>query len=351
MGLVGEFFSWWSGQLGDLVPEAWRRDTRQTHAALILTPVFSDNSAPAVMARLDRRGRARNLGRVALDAPGIASLKRAISSLGRNYDTLVEVPSDMLLEKRLTLPLAAERDLDRVLAYEMDRETPFSVDEVYWDSSVETRDRQQKRMIARLSMVAKAELADVVGALFSAGLAPRALVGTNREGQTRSIPLRHEGAGSGGWLAYSVPAAAIACAILAVAAGGLPFLRQALALGAVETRIDAAKPAVEAVDRLRGHIEGDRQQAAALAAQRAFFGDPLAMLAAVTAALPDDTRLTELSFASRKLVLTGQSQGAAHLIGDITGNALIKNPTFSAPVTRMEPTKVDIFTITADMGP
>ena len=37
-----------------------------------------------------------------------------------------------MLAKTVTLPLAAERELEQVLAFEMDRETPFKAEELYW---------------------------------------------------------------------------------------------------------------------------------------------------------------------------------------------------------------------------
>ena len=100
---------------------------------------------------------------------------------------------------------------------------------------------------------------------------------------------------------------------------------------------------------LRQHIAGDRQQAENLAAQRAQFGDPLVMLAAVTAALPDDTCITELDFPMGKSTLTGQSKAAAHLSRDLSSKAAFKDPAFSAPVTRVERGKFDVFTISAQL--
>ena len=43
-----------------------------------------------------------------------------------------------ILAKSLTLPLATQPELRQVLSFEMDQETPFKPDELYWDHRLET---------------------------------------------------------------------------------------------------------------------------------------------------------------------------------------------------------------------
>jgi len=349
MGIIREFIRWWLSQLAELAPAGWRQVSAERRTSVILTPDFPAVTAASV--KLQKRGQTSFLGRFALDANGLQDLKRTISTTGRLDDILVELPGGALLEKHLSLPLAAERELDRVIAYEMDRETPFATDEVYWDSTIETRDRANRKLSVRLSMVAKEELAELAASLASAGFAPRALIAKAADGTLRFIPFHREAVRRSGWRAYAVPAALWACVVLGVLAAGLPFLRQYLALAEIDREIAELAPSVDIATQLRDRIEISRRDSDSVAAQRKLFGNPLAMLSAVTAALPDDTRLTELNLTQRKLVITGQSKAAARLIGDITKNPAIKDPAFSAPVTRVEAGKYDVFTITASMTP
>ena len=349
MGSIREFLRWWLGQLAEMVPAGWRRVSAEKRTSLILAPDFP--AATAASVRLEKRGHSSFLGRFSFDANGLQALKRAIAAVGRSADILVELPGDALLEKHLSLPLAAERELDRVIAYEMDRETPFAVDEVYWDSEIEARDRTHRKLAVRLSMVAKEELAELAMSLASAGLAPRALIAKAADGTTRYIPFHREAVRRSGWRAYALPVAAGACIVLGLFAVGLPFVRQYMALAQVDRELAELQPSVDIATQLRARIDASRRDNDSLAAERKLFGDPLAMLSAITAALPDDTRLTELNLTQRKLVITGQSKAAARLIGDITKNSAIKDPAFSAPVTRVEAGKYDVFTISAEMTP
>jgi general secretion pathway protein L len=337
-----EFYAWWLARLGELIPGARHDSAQRAQAVLIVTPDLSaPGEIPSVTARIERRGQSRRLGRLALDTEGLRALQRAAAPLGRTPETLIEMPAEAILEKRLVLPLAAERDLEQVLSYEMDRETPFAADEVYWGSTVEQRDRARRQIAVRLAMVTKAQLAGLTAALSRAALMPTALIA----GKT-TIPLAHGATRRNG---YATPVLAWACVALAIAAIGVPFLQQSIALDRVNRKIDALQPAVASVEGLRRHAADTRQQIAALAAQRRALGDPLVMLAAVTAALSDDTWLSGLEYSAGKLRLNGQSKAAAHLIGDMSRGAAFKNPEFSTPVTRAEDGKFDIFGLSAEM--
>jgi general secretion pathway protein L len=340
-----EFWDWWLSQLRELVPGTHGDATSRRRAVLVVASNRSNEGAPAsITARIERRGRAERLGKIALNPDGLRALKRTASSLGRTFQTLLEVPSSQVLEKKLVLPAAAERELDQVLVLAMDRETPFAADEVYWDGRVEERDRAKRLITVRLSMVAKAQFADLVAALTQAALAPTALIsGRNRR---IVIALDH---GSASRRHAVTMALALLCAVLAIAAIAVPFAQQSIALGRVDDQIDSLRPAVDAVERVRQRAANDRKQVEALAAQRAAFGDPLAMLAAVTAAIPDDTWLNSLEYSQGKLRISGQSKAASHLIGDMSKGTVFKNPEFAAPVTRAEDGKVDVFTISAEM--
>ena len=342
---VREFWDWWLSQLRELVAGAGGDASSHKGAVLVIAPEGSNEGAVAsVTARIERRGRAERLGKITLDAGSLRRLKRTASSMGKTYQTLLEVPSSQVLEKKLVLPQAAERELDQVLTLAMDRETPFAADEVYWDGRVEDRDRAKRAITVRLTMVAKAQFADLVTALSQAALAPTALI----SGSSRRITIALDH-GSAARRNTAPRALSLLCVALATAAIAVPFVRQSIALGRIDDQIDSLRPAVDAVERVRERVVSDRRQAEALAAQRAAFGDPLAMLAAVTAAIPDDTWLDSLEYSHGKLRISGQSKAASHLIGDMSKDTIFKNPEFSAPVTRAQDGKIDVFTISAEM--
>ena len=88
-----------------------------------------------------------------------------------------------------------------------------------------------------------------------------------------------------------------------------------------------------------------------MAAETRRLGDALGALAAVTEILPDDSYLTEFTMRERKLTLSGLSASAPKLISLLSGDPRIRNPAFTAPVTRAETGHNDVFTIRAEALP
>ena len=140
-------------------------------------------------------------------------------------------------------------------------------------------------------------------------------------------------------------------AVLAVVAAGLPFVQQSAASRAVEARIAALRPAVDQADALRREIAQATGSNDVIAAERARVGDALGVVATVTAVLPDDTYLTDFQLQGRVLTLTGQSAAAARLIALLAAEPALRNPAFTAPVTRNEPGRAEGFAIRAEVAP
>ena len=157
-GMFGEFLSWWCAQLAELLPRRLRRSPPTAADATVITPLGGiGHPVDAVEIGLRRNGKEGALGRFPLAASGLAEIphspaKPAVLRLGETD----------VLGKTVVLPLAAERELGQVLEFEMDRETPFTTDELYWNHRVEAVDRQNSKLSVRLLMVPKAALAPLL---------------------------------------------------------------------------------------------------------------------------------------------------------------------------------------------
>ena len=268
---------------------------------------------------------------------------------GQDPATLLRLPPELLLEQNVVLPIAAERDPERVLHYEMDRITPFAADELFWTWAIDRRDRANGRLQLRLSLVPKARLAAVLPALAAAGLRPPALDASTPGGPSRRIAL--DRVQPGRWRAWGLAAAGTTCAVLAVAAAAIPFVMQSNASARIEARIAVLRPQVDQVETLRRQILSSAAGSDVFAEQRARVGDALGALATLTDILPDDTVLTELSVRARMVTISGQSAGAARLIPALAADPTLRNPAFAAPVTRNEGTRGEGFSIRAEIVP
>lgn len=346
--MLRDFFDWWVQQMLDLVPDRIREFAVGNKETLVIEPDGFVGGAPrSVTLQLRRSGHLVQLGRFTFDTVGLEAARHAAGATDQPSVAWLCLSPELLLEKCLTLPIATEREIEHVLAYEMDLETPFAPDEVWWDFAVEQRDRAQGKLQVHLSLIPKARIADMLEMLQRSGLPPTGLEIPTASGTSRQIPLDVVVAHIRPWRTKTMQLAAAGCMLLAALAMVIPFIRQSLALAAVDERIAHLGATVDEVQQLRLHRDGS-SGADVIEAERARFGDPLAVLAAATAILPDDTYLTDFTMQQRKLNLNGQSAGAAKLISALATDPTFKDPAFSAPVTRMEDTHMDIFSISAE---
>jgi general secretion pathway protein L len=256
-----------------------------------------------------------------------------------------------LLEKTLALPLAARGGLDQALAFEMDRETPFAADELYWNYSIDSIDQAQGRIFVHLILLPKNRLTRLLLTLDQAGLRPKWIEVSHTLVDSAFLPLEDYRGSPRHQSRFVLAGAAACCVTLALGAALTPFVRQQIELASLNSEIQAGQSIVTETQAL--HREADRllRRTAIVQSATEKSAYPLEALEIVTQLLPDDTYLTDLELRQGKLTLSGRSGRAARLIGLFAANSRFRNPGFAAPVTHMEALREDAFTIVAEMGP
>ena len=344
--MMAAFLAWWFEQLADLLPAWLRGSSPATADALIVAPEGPLDHIEALSITLRRNGREEPVGRFAFAADALPTLP-----LPPGRPVGLRLDRAAVLEKTLSLPLAAQAELDQVLGFEMDRETPFSPEDLYWHRRIEHVDHRNGRVHVRLLLLPRASLAQLTTVLTHAGIAPRWAEIVGGDGPLPYLPLNRDEDRPGVRSRRLLPLAAVTCALLAVAAILAPFIRQAFEVAGLDRQIAAARSTATQAERLRHDIDQLSGSADLIAREQRKAGRPLAILSAVTRALPDDTYLTEFELRHGKLTLSGRSAGAARLVGALARDSEVRNPTFAAPVTRLEAVGAEVFTITADVGP
>jgi general secretion pathway protein L len=345
-----ELLNWWARQMSGLLL-AGRSDRHgQMRATLIAaTTRRQGTNGDMLTVSLRRSQREAELGQFDPELPDDKDRLRALARKRPGAETVLRVPAAMLLEREISLPLAAERDLVRVLGYEMDRLTPFQAKDVIWSHELLARDRARNRVMLRLSLIPRAPVAAILAWLDQAGLPVSALQAGIGE-PPRLVRLQRGLTVRERWNRRLTVAAAAACAVLGLAALAVPVIRQSVALAAVDDRIEALRPLTAQADTLRRRIAEAQASGDAIAGQRNRSGDALAALATLTEILPDDTFLTEFALNQRKVALRGQSASAPRLIALLAADPAIHSPAFTAPVTRGEGGR-DQFALQAEVSP
>lgn len=334
----------------DLVPPRWRAAPGGPANALVLTiDAQSVSGAPHVIVADRRRRRETERLTFPLTESSGESLRDLLHKRGRDVAVVLRPPRATLLEREITLPLAAAAELDRVLAYEMDRFTPFRADEVFWAFAVLSRDARAGFLRLRLSVVPRGVLLGLPATLAQVGVEQASIEVASTDGTVRSIRLGQSPSPRARRRHLAIRAAAWGCAALGLGVVAQPFVRQSLARADVEARIAALRPNVARAEALRARIARAAGGNDTIAHEQARIGNALHVLAAVTAILPDDTFLTRLSVNDRKLTMEGQSAAAAKLIARLSNDKLFQEPAFTAPVTRTDH-GADLFALRATIA-
>lgn len=330
-----------------LVPEEWRRRLVERRGALVLE---LDHAGGGALIRRGGGGEER-LCRLDLAPERTAAARNALAALGSRLrrqvgGVLVRVPAEAALRTVLTLPLAAAGNLDQVVAFELDRRTPFRSDEVYCSQKVLQRDGAAKRLSVQLTLVPRPLVDAALAAAERLGLAVERVELAGEPAAGNLLPPRRQ---------------AMTARLPRLAVGGLAGLALALAAAVVlvplwQAHREAAQLARMLADsrrradeslKLAKEIDAEVQESGFLALEKRETPSPSELLDVLTRLLPDDTWLSEVEIAGGELRITGFTNSASTVLGLIDQSPRFANAAFRSPVTQDPRMRREQFNIAA----
>lgn len=234
-------------------------------------------------------------------------------------DTRVQLmlPASALMVQRLTLPLAAVGKLRTVLAFEMDRYTPFSAAQLYFDARILSRDKRQAQVL--LVAVLRERLQPILEDCQQRQLPLHAIDGYDTHGEPLQIDLLP---------AELKPrraatrrfdrALGLACGVLLLTCMALWLNQREALLDSMQAEVAEQHQQIEQVQRLRAELLNTRGAARYLAQHKTAQAPLSQVLAELTECLGTDTWLEQLEISDAgDLTLSGQSAKASDLIGRV----------------------------------
>lgn len=340
------FFSWWGRQLLSFAPDRIK-NTPFFPVRPVIHAVWQEN---ALLVQLMRRNVTTVLGTlsgdVIQDRTTAIACDEALSGATQQYKLILRLPSGLFLNRNIILPLATEHDLASVLHYEMDRLTPFSAEEIYYSHRVVRRDAALNQIELTLSVVPRKPLAPIMERLSVLGRTVQALENSGRSYRIQlgnASPFwRRIGwkrAVAGGFSLLVIPALILAL-----------FWQQSTRLAALDARITMLRPTTMEASTLRNIIEDQQDNEHLLHDARLRYGNSIAILAALTKAVPDSGFLTDLSLRQGQILISGQAVEPTALIQTLASLPLFHNPAFIAPITRLSGQSGSLFSIRAELS-
>jgi len=345
------FFAWWGSQLLACLPEHWR--TRMVGNAEFL--LLEVRERELVVWR-ERAGRVEEFGRIDLDQPAEAQAedfrRLRLRVENPNVRTVFCIPGTRALTRTLSLPTAAEDNLRQVLAFEMDRQTPFKADQVYFDSRVVARDAAARNMRVELVVLPRTALDPEMSAFAEGSVALDGVdiwkdAAGSRRHHINLLPVERRARRRNVRLPLNLGLAAIAIVLL-VFNMSESLSNRAAAVQAMSAAVDQARAAATEVAELRKTLQDSIGGANFLSDKKRRGPVVVGLLDDLARRLNDDTYLERLHIENNQIQLHGQSKEAANLIAVLGESPYLSSPRFDGQIQPDPRTGKDRFTISAD---
>lgn len=343
---IDAFFDWWLSGLLNLLPEAAREKVRPTFDRLLISVDQEQFTLRHYDARHHQVLEERTIERE--DELGKSSLSQWMGTLQeKSTMVFIELPANKVLHKNILLPLNAESSLAQILSFEMDRQTPFKVDQVYFDYVVEKRDVDKEKLHVDLFLVKK-ELLDPLIDEIKAWNCP--LHGVQIEGNQHInlLPLALRPA-KRKLLSSASNMMLVACAALFFIMLYVPLFQQQKTLDEFESTLNHVRVQAKQTQALLEEKENILVRTQFLQSVRSNDTPTITIVRELSRILPDNTWLNRLIIRSNEIQLHGESTAASAIIQLIEDSDLFTQAQFRSPVTRNNQSQKDKFHVSAQI--
>jgi general secretion pathway protein L len=343
---VRAFLRWWGGELAFLVPERLRRLLGGRTDWIFL--IWRVDALEAVHRTA---GGERRLGAFTLDESGREAWRRLLEAEPELAEvrTVFRLLPDQCMRRVVKLPLATEENLRQVIAFELDRLTPFKSNQVYFGARVIERLKAAGQIRVDLAVAPKDRLDLMLESMIAAGWQPD-YVDVSEDPYQRShqlLPERFVVKKSrwNRWLNFGLAGLAVA---LVLALLILPVWKKSVWVDQLEAEVRKAAKAAKEVEALRQEAEQMAHEMGYLAQKKRKDPIVLDVLNELSKVMPDDTWLNGLQYKDGHLVVQGQSPSASSLIARMETSEAFKNTNFVSPVTKDVSSGLERFQIASD---
>lgn len=354
---IHQFFRWWVGELWGLVPDRFRSNGTARHKRLVLQA--EDGTLALVQCRGDTR---QELARLNLEPEALRESKQVLGLLGGALrdvaDTLLRLPAGRVLRKTMVLPQAARENLRQVLAFEMDRQTPFRADQVYYDYRIAEGRATSGQLRVELAVVSRTFLDPLLDRLSQLGLRPTVVDVNHGDAQGAEVPCapasinllppERRGQDDNKGVRLNLILGSVA-ALLLVVLLAIPLVQMQAAINVLETQVGVARKAANEVSVLREQLQGQLKETRFLVQKRKDSPRIIEALAELSLILPDGTSLNRFELNGTAIHIQGQSDRSSALIGLIEESDLFESVAFRSPVTQDPRTGRERFHISAEI--
>ncbi|MBU1732911.1 MAG: pilus assembly protein PilM [Gammaproteobacteria bacterium] len=350
---VAGLLRWWITELRSLLPAQWRSSSLDLSNSVVVQLSMQG----VRVSRVDK-GRLVEIGTLDFNSTGPsdqgAAFRHLLDGLSGNSDkVMIGLSDEFVLVKKMFLPLAVEENLENVLAFEIDRHTPFSSEQVYFDYRILHRDIQKNRMDLEIAVVPRETVDRLVGQLGSWGVTFGAVVMTEQEALRSDFNLlpRARRPRPAALLGQRNRSLMVLVVLLAVGALLLPVVIKREAVLQLAPVVERAKHAAEATDGLHRKLDEITAQHNLLLERKQNFPVIVALFDELTRVLPDDTWVQQFDLKGKELQIMGETGDSSKLIALMEQSKILHGANFRSPLTKAQNPSSERFHLGLEVKP
>lgn len=342
------FLHWWRRELSALIPENIKRLISERQGFLLVRA-----EATQLHLSYQLKGETEFLVSLERDPSSLAVYQELLQTDARlsKAKVVLRLTGQDALVRELILPSATKENLHQVIAYELDRYTPFKAEQVYFaiQSPRHSTDAEHIKVLLILTTrsLFNTLCKDVKALGISPVLADYEAVANDYEYDAETYNLLPD------WLSPQIAktpqrihTALLSLAIaLCVAIMVLPVWFEYDSVQVLSKKVQKAEKEAKEINALQSEIDSITQQTQHLLDKKNAAPSVLAMLNTLSGLMKDDTWLAYLHYSEGRLQIQGESPAAATLIALLENSSVFTNPAFVSPVTQDSVSKLENFEI------
>ena len=347
-----QFFRWWKKELNFLLPEKIKQLVNEQQGVVVISPkghqlilTYHYNELAEHLVTLDREARTFT-----------------IQSLYDKDERLVKTPIILRLSKQdaiqkvLSLPIAAKENINQVVAYELDRYTPFKAAQVYFAVKLLPGSNEPGQLSVMIVLTTKELLDGLYEDIKAMGISP---LFVDYEGLPNNIEntdynynllpenLRQKTARLPQLIHYGLVSLS---GLLLLSVIAMPVWFEYQTVERLRLQTESLEKEAKKVKAMQSSIDAVIDETNQLIKEKTATPSVLLMLNTLSTLIKDDTWLSYAQYSDGHLQIQGESTTASTLIALLEESELFVNARFASPVTQDSISKLERFQITVDVA-
>lgn len=344
---VTQFLLWWRRGLVGWLPRGW-----QIRLGLAPDRVLLQLAGSSLLIQRDQAGQTHQLSMLVLPSESADILAALTSPRIENLPRWLVLPPGAVLRRRLRLPSAAAERLTDIVRFEIDRQTPFNVADIYYDARVVRRSADQQIEV-ELVVITKQALSSALSCLGELRHSLSGVDVAGSEGKLLGVNLLESAARTrASHRSRYFDLLLVTIGLLGIAGAAWVVLEnRTQSIAVIKLRTEANVGAARAAAAQRQNLVDLIEGTAFLDELRASRPTSVEVLNEMARRLPDDTWLEKVSIEGDRLTLAGYSRDASSLVERLDGGGIWKSAALTGSVQPDTRSDRDRFSLSAQLVP